>query len=85
MKKSKAVVNKARGKVSARKLVLEHHYSDGDCGAYSAAELPESRHYIDALWAAFSKGDKGHRPSHIVIRSNSKAGQELSDNLHAAA
>lgn len=85
MKKSKAVVKKAQGKVSARKLVLEHHYSDGDCGAYSAAELPESRHHIDALWTAFSKGNKGHRPSHIVIRHNNAVGQEMSNRLHTAA
>ncbi len=55
-------------------LVTEFHYRDGDVGAYDDIEVSQ-------LWAQFTKA---HAPSHILIRTDTEQGQELSNLLHRA-
>ena len=83
MRNTTAATKIVQKKGGSGRLVLEHHYTDGDCGAYKAVELAESRAYLAALWGGFSKG-KGHKPSHIVIRPDTKVGQAISNNLLTA-
>lgn len=59
-------------------LVVEYHYSDGDVGAHPAGKAETY------LWKHFSKS-KEHGPSHIVIRPDSKTGQDHSNKLLAGA
>lgn len=59
-------------------LVAEYHYIDGDVGVHPAGKAETY------LWKYFSKS-KGHLPSHIVIRPDSKIGQDRSNDLLAAA
>ncbi len=65
-------------------LVHEFHYGDGDVGAYAMEDVdPATQGALSRLWDGFAKG-KRHKPSHIVIRCNTKAGQAISNRLQAA-
>lgn len=54
-------------------LAIEFHYDDGDVGVHPAGKREQD------LWQDFAAG---HRPSHIVIRTDDDKGQALSDALH---
>jgi len=56
------------------KFITEFHYQDGDVGAYDDID-------VSALWSKFSARHEG---SHILIRRDSNAGQQLSNTLRAA-
>ena len=65
-------------------LVHEFHYDDGDVGVYGMDDVdPATQGALSRLWDGFSKG-KEHKPSHIVIRSNTETGQMISSRLQAA-
>ena len=61
------------------KLVIEFHYNDGDVGAHPAT--PEEAR----LWTGFSETAR-HRPTHVLLRPDTKTGQSVSNRLqHTAA
>ncbi len=59
------------------KFVLEYHYSDGDTGVYAD---PVDQKALATLWDGSSKNNR-HKPTHIIIRPNTKIGQVTSDRL----
>jgi hypothetical protein len=60
------------------RLTTEFHYTDGDVGAHPASSLET------AIWENFFPS-KTHRPTHILIRPDTKSGQRLSNQLQQAA
>lgn len=63
-------------------FAIEFHYADGDVGVYPVQpDSPEA-----ALWGQFPPAVDSTRPqpSHIVIRPNDDAGQDISNRLYAA-
>lgn len=60
------------------KLVIEFHYNDGDVGAHPATPAQAT------LWTGFSQTTR-HRPTHVLLRPDTKAGQSVSNRLHQTA
>ena len=58
-------------------LVIEFHYVDGDIGVHPATGFETN------IWNGFLRSQV-RKPSHIVIRPNTEAGQAISNRLHAA-
>ena len=59
-------------------FVIEYHYRDGDVGAHPV----QPHETVKQLWDGFAKS---RAPSYLVIRPDTKAGQQASNLLYAAS
>lgn len=59
-------------------FVIEYHYRDGDAGAHPV----QPHETVKQLWDGFAKS---HAPSYLVIRPDTKAGQQASNLLYAVS